>query len=157
MQRLDESQTRDMSLLSKRFTCIDPGEWPARTSNRPRVLVENPDRAQLQGAIAILTEAGYDVATCAGVEAGTRCPLVEFGHCNLVGEADVVVTSADLPEGLPLLELHESRTWPPVVVEATPEQQEVLVELLPDAIFVRTPVDSAELVRAVAAARASAA
>lgn len=121
-----------------------------------RVLVENPDRAQLEGAAGILADAGYDVATCAGAENGVRCPLVEFGNCNLVGEADVVVTSADLPGAAPLLELHESRGWPPVVVEATRKQQAELIDVIPAAVFVRAPMHADDLRRAVDEARASA-
>ncbi len=105
-----------MSLLSKRFTCIDPGDWPAR-EGRLRVLVEHPDRAVLTGAVDILRDADYDVSTCLGAEHGQRCPLVDFGRCVLVEGADVVVTSPELADAEDVLDLHERRAVRTVVIE----------------------------------------
>jgi len=83
---------------------IEPGAWTE--SSGPRVLVENSDGAELWGYAAILREAGYSVATCAGPtgvdgrvtgpEDRARCPLIENGHCELVDAADIVVTACNV-------------------------------------------------------------
>ena len=78
-------------------------EWPAR-SGKARVLIENPDRADLWAHAELLRKAGYDVAMCGGPadEAGqerTVCPLVAQGHCPLVDGADVVVSTTALTDG----------------------------------------------------------
>ena len=44
---------------------IHPQTWP-ESSPKPRVLVENPDGAELWAHAEILRDAGYEVATCAG-------------------------------------------------------------------------------------------
>ena len=59
---------------------IHPGEWPEQTG-KPRVLIENPDGADLWAHAEVLREAGYDVATCAGPTAETkRVPWFRRGH-----------------------------------------------------------------------------
>jgi hypothetical protein len=142
-----------MSLLSKRFTCIDPGHWPARKGPRIRVLVEHPDRAQLEGARQILGEAGYDVAVCAGSDSGHRCPLVEFGFCGLAEGADVVITSSQLHDSSELLEAYAERTAPQVVVEVDADVRDQIAELLPEAVVVSAPITAEKLREAVASAR----
>jgi AmiR/NasT family two-component response regulator len=142
-----------MSLLSKRFTCIDPGHWPARKGTRLRVLVEHPDRAQLEGARQILGDAGYDVAVCAGSDAGHRCPLVEFGSCALAEDADVVVTSTQVRDSEALLEAFGERTAPQVVVEVDADVREQVARLLPEAVIVAAPITAEKLRSALTSVR----
>src|SRR6266849_1997886 len=106
---------------------LHPEEWPER-SGKPRVLIENPDRADLWAHADVLGKAGYDVATCAGPTAETEhvswfrrrprswadpqprehqqrtvCPLVEEGQCPLVEGADVVVSTTQLTDSREVL------------------------------------------------------
>jgi hypothetical protein len=138
----------DMSLLSQRFTCIDPGAWPAE-KGRLRVLVEHPDRAVLTGAVDILRDAGYDVATCVGPDGGRRCPLVEFGRCSLVEDADVVVTSPELAYSDELLEIFDERVVNTVVVDVDPRALEEVSDVIPDATLVQLPLTPRSLREAV--------
>ena len=73
---------------------IEAGEWHERRG-RDRVLVENPDAAELWAYAETLRDAGYDVATCTGEhpDGEDRCPLIETGRCGLVAGADVVVST----------------------------------------------------------------
>jgi hypothetical protein len=140
-----------MSLLSKRFTCIDPGEWPAEKSAL-RVLVEHPDRAVLTGAVDILRDAGYDVATCVGATGGQRCPLVEFGCCHLAEGADVIVTSPELAHSEELLEIYDERGANAVVVDVDPRALDEVLAVIPDATLVQLPLTPRSLREAVAQA-----
>jgi hypothetical protein len=137
-----------MSLLSQRFTCIDPGAWPARTG-RLRVLVEHPDRAVLTGAVDILRDAGCDVATCVGPTRGQRCPLVEFGHCGLVEDADVIVTSPELAISDELLEIYDERGANTVVVDVDRRALEHILDVIPEATLVQLPLTPRSLREAV--------
>lgn len=76
---------------------IEPPIWPAR-GGRGRVLVENPDGAELWAPAEALREAGYDVARCFGPSAQARvvCPLVTEGHCAAVEDADVVISTTSI-------------------------------------------------------------
>ncbi len=65
---------------------------------RPRVLIQEPDVVEAYASWRHLEENGYEVAWCPG-PAGSRgrlCPLVTSGQCDLVLNADVVVTSLAL-------------------------------------------------------------
>jgi hypothetical protein len=65
---------------------------------RPRVLIEEPDVVEAKASWRLLEENGYEVSWCPG-PAGSRlgrCPLVTSGQCDLVCDADVVVTSLAL-------------------------------------------------------------
>ena len=65
---------------------------------RPRVLIEEPDVVEAYASWRLLEENGYEVSWCPG-PAGSRprrCPLVTSGLCDLVCNADVVVTSLAL-------------------------------------------------------------
>ena len=120
---------------------IHPGEWPAE-SDKPRVLIENPNRADLWAHANLLREAGYDVAMCggptpepervpwykrlttAGVPKEEReerllCPLVAEGHCPLVEGADVVVSTTQLIDSHEIHAKLRARTSPVLVVEGT--------------------------------------
>jgi hypothetical protein len=69
---------------SKREQLLHLEEWPAQTG-KTRVLIENPDRADLWAHADVLRKAGYDVAMCSGpTEAGEQqehatCPLLTEG------------------------------------------------------------------------------
>ena len=100
---------------------IDPPPWP--WLDRPRVLLENPDREASLEAADTLRHAGYAVAVCHGPAADTRCPLACSESCALVEGADVVVTSlgqerAESREVLDLLQLRYASR--PLVVEEHP-------------------------------------
>lgn len=140
-----------MSLLSKRFTCIDPGAWPEEKSGL-RVLIEHSDRAVLTGAVDILRDAGYEVATCVGPEGGQRCPLVEFGRCRLVEDADVVVTSPELCDGEERLEIYASHGVNTVVVDVDESALERISDVVPDATLVQLPLTPRSLREAVSKA-----
>ena len=152
-------------------------EWPAR-AGKARVLIENPDRADLWAHAELLRKAGYDVAMCAGptdesAEGQERavCPLVAQGHCPLVDEADVVVSTTALTDGR---EIHarlrarprDGRSYlckksprshgalsrwstPALVVEGTPSE----LGHEGNAVEIAFPVFSAQLVDAVERAR----
>jgi hypothetical protein len=96
--------------------------WSKSTS-KLHVLVENPDIEGLDVRAAILREAGYEVAMCAGPQAGgrrdrTTCPLVAGGSCTLVDHADVVVTSCLLRDSDRIVGALEKADVP-VVVETS--------------------------------------
>ncbi len=65
---------------------------------RPRVLIEEPDVVEAYASWRLLEEHGYEVSWCPGPtgERPRRCPLVTSGQCDLVCNADVVVTSLAL-------------------------------------------------------------
>ena len=77
---------------------ITPPNWLAGRRGRARVLVENPDGAELWAHREALQEAGYEVATCFGpsTDGHASCPLVSSGRCGAVEEADVVISTASL-------------------------------------------------------------
>jgi hypothetical protein len=86
------------------------------------VVIEVTDFAKREAFASILTSRGYAVRTCAGPEAtDDRCPLVEFGHCDGVGRADVVVHSMrqhDPRNREVLAQIRALHPETPVVVEA---------------------------------------
>jgi hypothetical protein len=143
-----------MTLLQRHFTCKEPGDWPARTPGRPRVLVEHVDRAQLEGARRALAETGFDVAVCTGSEEGRRCPLVALGHCALVDGADVVVTSPWLAEAPEILAAYDRLGVRPIVVDATEVDIDELAEVAGDAVFLPPPLSAQSLRLAVSEASA---
>jgi hypothetical protein len=81
---------------------IEPPIWPARRG-RARVLVENPDGAEVWAHTEALREAGYDVASCFGPSARARvvCPLVSDGRCAAVADADVVISTMTTTQSSP--------------------------------------------------------
>ena len=134
---------------------IEVGEWEAR-QGRERVLIENPDAAQLWAYAEVLREAGYDVATCTGEHPGGEglCPLIESGHCGLVEGADVVVSTCSMQRGETLLAVLGSTTSTPVVFEVPQPQRGRYAHLADNAILVPTPVTEQGLLDAVAEAAA---
>lgn len=84
---------------SRKPRTIAPPIWEPRRGCA-RVLVENPDGAEVWAHTEALQEAGYDVATCFGPSVRGRvvCPLVSEGNCTAVEEADVVITTTSLDD-----------------------------------------------------------
>lgn len=132
-------------------------EWPERTG-RPRVLIENPDRAELWAAAGILRDAGYDVAVCAGPtvpgelprgERPVACPLVFGGYCGMVEDADVVVAATTLPGSRGILASHARRQAPALVAEGPEHVLERDRDVLGGAVLIEEPVTGARLVAAV--------
>ena len=133
---------------------IDVGDWEERRG-RERVLVENPDHAQLWAYAEILHEAGYDVATCAGEhpEGHDRCPLIESGRCGLVQGADVVVSTCSMQRGDTLLAVLGEQGSTPIVFEAPQPDFERYEHLAESATLIPAPVTKRALLDAVAEAR----
>ena len=140
---------------SRKDHAIETGEWEER-EGRKRVLVENPDRAQLWAYADVLRKAGYDVATCTGEhpEGKDRCPLIEAGRCGLVEGADVVVSTCSMPRGDTLLAVLGSKGSTPIVFEASEPDFERYNVLAENATLIPTPVSEQALLDAVAQARA---
>ena len=132
---------------------IETGDWPEREGRR-RVLVENPDGAQLWAYAEMLREAGYDVATCAGEhpDGGDRCPLIETGRCGLVEGADVVFSTCSIPRGDKLLAVLGTQGSTPIVFEATQPDFERYSHLAQSATLIATPVTEQTLLAAIARA-----
>jgi hypothetical protein len=137
---------------------IEVGEWESR-AGRERVLVENPDGAQLWAYAETLREAGYDVATCTGEhpDGEGRCPLIETGRCGLVEGADVVVSTCSMQRGDRLLAVLGSTGSTPVVFEAPQPDFERYAHLAEDATLIPAPVTERALLDAVAEAASRAA
>jgi hypothetical protein len=137
---------------------IHPEEW-AGQANRPRVLIENPDGADLWAHADVLREAGYEVAMCGGPSPKTEdhkhtlCPLVAEGHCPLVEGADVVVSTTRLTDGREILRALSARSSPPLVVEGTSADLERDSDVIGDAQEVTLPIGPQQLVQAVERAR----
>jgi hypothetical protein len=138
-----------------------PVNHPSRYSRRPaRVLVEAEDGAEAFARLRMLQIAGYDGAWCPGPERrGTRgCPLVNAGHCPMVDDADVVVTSLRLDHDAARLVLEAmDRHHPqlPVVIETTSSSAEEFAPLVGCHRVVAAPTTPADLVSAVAEALSS--
>ena len=159
--------------------CIDPGDWPER-SPRPRVLIENPDAAEVWAHAEILREAGYDVATCTGPVAGresvsmfqrgslpiedalparapdrTVCPLVAGERCPLVEGADVVITTTALTDARGILAAHSYEGRAALVVEGTSGALTRHSDVIGDATVIQQPVTQEQLLAAVKGALGS--
>jgi hypothetical protein len=136
---------------------IEVGDWDERRG-RDRVLVENPDHAQLWAYAEVLRDAGYDVATCAGEhpDGHDRCPLLEQERCGLVSGADVVVSTCSMQRGDTLLGVLGSQGSTPIVFEAPQPDFERYANLAEDATLIPMPVTTQALLDAVGRARARA-
>ena len=155
---------------------LHPEEWP-EPSGKPRVLIENPDRADLWAHADLLREAGYDVAVCGGPTAETErvpwfrrlfttdpqperqertlCPLVAEGHCPLVEGADVVVSTMTLTDGREIRAALGERPSPALVVEGTSSELERESDAIGNPVEVPLPVLPSQLVEAVERARST--
>jgi hypothetical protein len=153
---------------------LHPEAWGEPTG-KPKVLIENPDCADLWAHAEILREAGYEVAVCSGPQqpearpswlgrrsgnfpdptdllvdpVRTRCPLVAHGHCPLVEDADVVVSTTSLADSREILATISSRGTPPLVVEGTRGALERDRDVIKDAVVIEEPVTETELLTAV--------
>ncbi|HVC88330.1 MAG TPA: hypothetical protein VNC40_13015 [Gaiellaceae bacterium] len=154
---------------------LHPGEWPAETG-KPRVLIENPNRADLWAHANLLREAGYDVAMCGGPapeperiplyrrlttagpsreerQARTLCPLVAEGQCPLVEGADVVVSTTQLIDSHEIHAKLSARTTPVLVVEGTSSELAHEHDRLGGSVEIALPAMPAQIVEAVERAR----
>jgi hypothetical protein len=138
--------------------CIEPDEWPSRTG-RARVLIEHPDPATLWAEAEAMRDAGYDVAVCTGPtktfeRASVRqtCPLLVDGHCSLVEQADVVVSTTDLGESQSLLAALSERRTPALVVESSKFVLDRGGHEIGEATVIDVPVTEKTLLAAVSAA-----
>jgi hypothetical protein len=82
-------------------------------------------------------------------QAQTRCPLVAHGHCPLVEDADVVVSTTSLADSREILATISSRGTPPLVVEGTRGALERDRDVIKDAVVIEEPVTETELLTAV--------
>lgn len=174
------AQVRSLFGRKKPPRSIHPGEWPEQTG-KPRVLIENPDGADLGAHAEVLREAGYDVATCAGPTAEikrvpwfrrghlywgdsqpmerqerTLCPLISEGHCPLAEGADVVVSTTQLIDSREILATLSARSTPALVVEGTSSGVERDSDAKGDAVEIKLSVYPRQLVEAVERARSRA-
>jgi hypothetical protein len=156
---------------------IHPDEWPEQTG-KPRVLIENPDRADLWAHADHLRKAGYDVAMCGGPTKETErvswfrrltlgdpqpmerqertvCPLVVEGHCPLVEGADVVISTTQLTDSREILATLNARSSPALVVEGTTSDLERESEAIGHSVQMALPVLPRQLVEAVERARST--
>jgi hypothetical protein len=163
------AQLRSLLGRNKEPRYIEHGEW-AGQNGRSRVLIENPDAAELWAHADILRRAGYDVATCAGPSPDaeqapwfrrrpsngeeqhatprTFCTLLAQGHCSLVEGADVVVSTTRLGEGRELFAALRVRGAPRLVVEGTTSALERDSDVIGDATIAE-PVTPTLLLAAV--------
>ncbi len=141
---------------------IHPEAWPEQ-SGKPRVLIENPDGAELWAHADVLREAGYDVAMCGGPAVQTEdhdrtvCPLVTEGRCPLVEGADVVVSTTRLIDSREILATLSARSAPVLVVEGTSSDLKRDGDVIGDSLEIPLPVLPQQLVAAVERARSASA
>jgi hypothetical protein len=135
--------------------CIEPDEWPSR-AGRARVLIEHPDPAALWAEAEAMRDAGYDVAVCTGPtktfersRLKQACPLLVNGHCSLVEQADVVVTTTDLGESRSVLAALSERRTPPLVIESSKSVLDRGGYEIGDATIIEVPVTEETLLAAV--------
>jgi len=171
------AQMRSLFGGSRPPRSIHPEEWPEQ-SGKPRVLIENPDRADLWAHAELLRAEGYEVAMCGGPTAATErapwfrrlfradpqplerqerilCPLVAEGHCPLVEGADVVVSTTSLTDSREILARLSARTAPALVVEGTSSDLERDSDVIGDSVELELPVLPRQLVEAVERARST--
>ena len=63
-----------------------------KRAHLPYLLIESDDPALAISDFTVFLEAGFNPAFCAGPAPGTPCPLLEAGRCELIDEADVVMS-----------------------------------------------------------------
>ena len=140
---------------------LHPEEWPEHTG-KMRVLIENPDRADLWAHADVLRDAGYDVAICGGPTAEGQhdehgkhllCPLLAEGHCPLVEGADVVVSTTQLASSREIIATLSAKSTPALVVEGTRAELERDSDAIGTSVELTLPVMSSQIVEAVERAR----
>ena len=121
-----------------------PWDWPG-----PRVLLEQPYRADTRARVDALRRAGYAVSLCPGPTAEDRCPLAGDEGCAAAHGADVVVSSLGLEtpearESLAALRTRLPRL--PVLVEADGDAAARWPELVQERDLLEPVVNPEELV-----------
>ena len=150
-------QIRSLFSRERPASLIHLEEWPEQ-SGKARVLIENPERADLWAHADLLRKEGYDVAMCGGPDAElehTVCPLLAEGQCPLVDGADVVVSTTQLTDSREILATLSARTSPALVVEGTSFDLERDRDVTGDAVQLKLPVLPRQLVDAVERARSA--
>jgi hypothetical protein len=128
---------------------LNPQPW--RWSH-PRVLVEHPDEAAGLAIASGLRFAGYAVAVCPGPAGHGRCPLTGPEGCAPAHDADLVVSSLGYEHEAAREVLRELRThYPdtPLLVEAPPDMDAGLRELLAGCHQLPAPASTEQIVAAV--------
>ncbi len=129
---------------------LSPQPWP--WVGRPRVLIEHPDESVGLELASILRGAGYAVAVCPGPERAEHCPLTGPEGCAVAHGADVVVSSLGLsrPEAREVLvALRERCPATPIVVVASPGDEDEWQDLPAECELITSPVVPEELVTCV--------
>ena len=134
----------------------DAGTWPERT-DRPRVLIEDPDWAVLDTSQRFLEREGYDVQVCTGPRGMGRraCPVTRGEGCRLAAGADVVFTTLAGcgPDGRAVVTGLRSR-YPgtPVVAEITQPRSAELAATVDGCLVTYTPSGRDAMRAAISAA-----
>ena len=108
----------------------DFSPWSRMGYRRPRLLIEDPDRALMMSDFTRFSESGLDVALCSGPSGGEPCPLVEVGECQLADEADIVLMGTGMAEHTEPVAAEHHRRHPgrPVVVAVPRDGSETAPE-----------------------------
>ncbi len=105
--------------------------WQApHRRNHPRLLVESAEPVAAISDFSSFTDAGFEVAFCAGPTDADDCPLLRGEDCDLVSGADVVLSCLD-PSGGVAAAIVARRPDLPVVVES-PRRPDGTLESVPD-------------------------
>lgn len=121
------------------------------------MLIEHPDESVGLELASILRTAGYAVAVCPGPERAEHCPLTGPEGCAVAHGADVVVSSLGVsrPEAREVLvALRERCPATPIVVVASPEDEDEWQDLPGECELIPSPVVPEELVTCVRGALA---
>jgi DNA-binding response OmpR family regulator len=122
-----------------------------------RVLIEESDGAEAFAYGQLLSKNGYDVQWCPGPDdpIGGRCPLVTTGHCELVEQADVVVSALGIDQEScrhVLATIRRLHPQTPVVVQASRRESARWAHLVEGKSVLETPVCGPALLASVAGA-----
>lgn len=142
----------------RRKSAPEPRSWGSR-SGRARILLEDEDAASQWAFREVLTEAGFDVATCDGPNRlpNHRCPLIADGDCPLVSGADVIVNALHLTDEANRAVLGAVRTAQPdtpIIVETTRLRARHFQDLVAGCRLLLEPVGQQDLLTEVDAALA---
>jgi DNA-binding response OmpR family regulator len=124
-----------------------PWRW-----GHPRVLVEHPDEATGLAIASGLRYAGYAVSICPGPAGHGECALLGPEGCAPAHDADLVVCGLGYERGTAREILRELRLrYPkvPLLVEAPPELDDELRELLDGCAQLAAPATPEQIVASV--------